>query len=163
MVENFVEKYIPARIQSQISDTLQQVLPPKALEVLAAYEKVRFGEMHAVILDDDGYPALFEKVKQLRFDISKMDFENYRGVRWPNEQLDVGPLGSDSSFEGADQEPVDQHPAVAKLNDEKDALGALAVGKATATKFPPGPASAEHRDAAAVVEEYNIEFETNYE
>ena len=86
---------------------MQQVLPPKALDVLAAYEKVRFGEMHAVILDDDGYPALFEKVKELRFDISKMDFDNYRGVRWPKEQLDVGPLGSDSSSEGAGQEPVD--------------------------------------------------------
>lgn len=77
MVENFVEKYIPVRIQSQISETLQQVLPYKETQTLAAYEKLRFSEMHQIILDDDGYPNLFEKFKQIRFDIGKIDVDNY--------------------------------------------------------------------------------------
>jgi len=56
MVENFIEKYIPVRIQSQISFTLQQVLPEKALGLLSEYEKGRFKEMHQILLEDDGIP-----------------------------------------------------------------------------------------------------------
>ena len=63
MVENFVEKYIPVRIQSQISETLQQVLPYKEAQTLAAFEKLRFNEMHAIILEDDGMPHIFEKIQ----------------------------------------------------------------------------------------------------
>ena len=63
MVENFVEKYIPVRIQSQISETLQQVLPLREIGILAVYEKEKFKNMHEVILEDDGYPHLYAKLK----------------------------------------------------------------------------------------------------
>lgn len=46
MVENFVEKYIPIRIQSTISENLYVVLPYKERERLTDYEKKRFAEMH---------------------------------------------------------------------------------------------------------------------
>ena len=36
-----------------------------------------------------------------------MDFDNYRGVRFPHEQLDVGPLDSDRGSKGTDQESVE--------------------------------------------------------
>lgn len=111
MVENFVEKYIPVRIQSQISETLQQVLPYKETQTLAAYEKLRFGEMHQIILDDDGYPNLFEKFKQIRFDIGKIDVNNYQGIKVakvkpacleevPEEKTGAEPVAKSSSHPG---------------------------------------------------------------
>lgn len=60
MVENFVEKFIPVRIQSQISETLNECLKgmDQVLDRLYTYEKGRLLEMHQVILDDDGVPNL---------------------------------------------------------------------------------------------------------
>ena len=46
MIENFVEKYIPIRIQSQISMTLNQILPESNRDLLYNYEKDKFREMH---------------------------------------------------------------------------------------------------------------------
>lgn len=48
MLENFVEKYVPIRIQSQISDTLSNCLGGvrKCLASLAEFEKNKFAEMH---------------------------------------------------------------------------------------------------------------------
>lgn len=66
MVENFVEKYIPIRIQSQISEALQLVLPFKEAQTLHAYEKDKFKELHQIILDDDGVPDLFKALRQIR-------------------------------------------------------------------------------------------------
>lgn len=42
MVENFVEKYIPIRIQSTISEALCVVLPYKIRMKLADFEKKKF-------------------------------------------------------------------------------------------------------------------------
>ncbi len=53
-VENFVEKYIPIRIQSQISETLGQVLPRSQLNKLENYEMEKFNELNLKILEDDG-------------------------------------------------------------------------------------------------------------
>jgi hypothetical protein len=89
MVENFVEKYIPVRIQSQISETLQQVLPYKETQTLAAFEKLRFNEMHQLILEDDGVPRLYEKIKDIRFDMEHMDFDNYQGMRLARTRTQV--------------------------------------------------------------------------
>ena len=61
MVENFVEKYVPIRIQSQVGKTLHAVLKPFVphyIEKLEEYEEEIFGEMHQVVLDDDGMPDL---------------------------------------------------------------------------------------------------------
>ena len=33
--------------------------------------------MHQVILEDDGYPHLFEKLKEIRFDLGSVDYANY--------------------------------------------------------------------------------------
>lgn len=53
-VENFVEKYIPIRIQSQISETLNSVLPRSYLNKLDNYEMEKFNELNMKILEDDG-------------------------------------------------------------------------------------------------------------
>jgi len=34
-----------------------------------------------VILEDDGYPNLFDKYKEIRFDIGKIDISNYKGPK----------------------------------------------------------------------------------
>lgn len=60
MVENFVEKYIPIRIQSTISEVLSLVLPYNEKKKLGDFEKKRFMELHQVILEDDGIPKLAE-------------------------------------------------------------------------------------------------------
>lgn len=46
MVENFVEKYVPIRIQSTISEVLSFILPYKEKNKLTEFEKKRFGELH---------------------------------------------------------------------------------------------------------------------
>lgn len=47
------------------------------MENLLSYEKTKFYEMHSIILEDDGIPNLMEKLKELRFDITHIDFDNY--------------------------------------------------------------------------------------
>ena len=80
MVENFVEKYIPVRIQSQISQTLQQCLPYKEVQQLAEYERAKFKEMHQSILDDDGKPDLLKNLRDIRFNMKDIDFDNYQSL-----------------------------------------------------------------------------------
>ena len=46
MVENFVEKYNPIRIQSILSETLHAILSQQELERLTKFEKKKFNEMH---------------------------------------------------------------------------------------------------------------------
>ena len=60
MVENFVEKYIPIRIQSTISETLTYILPYKNRAKLVEFDKKKFQELHQIILEDDGIPRLAE-------------------------------------------------------------------------------------------------------
>ena len=86
MVENFVEKYIPVRIQSQISETLQQVLPFKETQTLAQFEKVRFGEMHSIILEDEGFPNLYEKIREIRVDVGAIDYQKYQPIKMARDQ-----------------------------------------------------------------------------
>jgi len=60
MVENFVEKYVPIRIQSTISEVLTFILPLQDKEKLNDFEKKKFAELHQIILEDDGIPRLAE-------------------------------------------------------------------------------------------------------
>ena len=46
MVENFVEKYIPIRIQSTVSEVLAYTLPYKEKQKLQEYDKKKFNELH---------------------------------------------------------------------------------------------------------------------
>lgn len=63
MVENFVEKYIPIRIQSTVSEVLAYIMPYKEKLKLTEYDKKKYGELHQIILDDDGIPRLAEQLK----------------------------------------------------------------------------------------------------
>ena len=81
MVENFVEKFIPVRIQSQISETLNEALKGNdaVLDRLYTYEKGRLLEMHQVILDDDGAPNLMNQLRDIQFDINTIYDIDYKG------------------------------------------------------------------------------------
>lgn len=46
MVENFVEKYVPIRIQSTISEVLTFVLPMRERNKLSEFERKKFAELH---------------------------------------------------------------------------------------------------------------------
>lgn len=70
MVENFVEKYIPIRIQSTCSEVLSYVLPYKEKLKLQEFDKKKFTELHQIILDDDGIPRLAEQLKQIRMNVN---------------------------------------------------------------------------------------------
>lgn len=67
MVENFTEKYIPIRIQSQISETLRALLSSNMTDKLDDYEETAMQEMHQRILDDDGVPTLIEDMRAMKF------------------------------------------------------------------------------------------------
>ena len=53
-----MEKYVPMRIQSQISETLNSCLDRKGMKFLALYEKQKFEDLHNMILEDEGHPGL---------------------------------------------------------------------------------------------------------
>jgi len=102
MVENFVEKYIPVRIQSQISETLQTVLPYKEIETLLKYEKDKFKDLHQTILDDDGIPDLFKSLRQIRMTVGYRDkgkFDDYEGVHAQRRARIFDEPRSEDSFE----------------------------------------------------------------
>lgn len=42
--------------------------------------------MHQVILEDDGYPHLFDKLKEIRFDLGHVDDGHYEGIKMRAER-----------------------------------------------------------------------------
>ena len=74
MVENFVEKYVPIQIQQTIAENLHQCMTDQMKKQYAPYEKRRTGELHEVILQDDGIPKLAEKLKQIRVNLDAYNY-----------------------------------------------------------------------------------------
>ncbi|CDW88205.1 UNKNOWN [Stylonychia lemnae] len=70
-VENFVEKYIPIRIQSQISETLACILNRSQMNKLENFEMEKFQQLNLVILEDDGSANLQEIMKEILKEIVK--------------------------------------------------------------------------------------------
>lgn len=68
-VENFVEKYIPIRIQSQISETLGSFLPRSQLNKLENFEMEKFNELNLKILEDDGSSNLAGIMREIMKEI----------------------------------------------------------------------------------------------
>lgn len=81
MVENFVEKYIPIRIQSQISETMNVIVPKDTKKKLEAFEHERFSTMHQTILEDDGVPHLYKHLRRIHMDINKIYNPSYAGPK----------------------------------------------------------------------------------
>ena len=75
-IENFMEKYIPIKIQSQISETMKSVLDKKAKKNLEAFNTHKFEQLHSAILEDDGNPAIHEQIKRLSVAIESLSSGN---------------------------------------------------------------------------------------
>ena len=56
--DNYLDKYLPFRIQNFISETLENTIPKDQLVKLATFEKVKYKHMHENIIKDDGVPNL---------------------------------------------------------------------------------------------------------
>ena len=57
-LENFIEKYLPLKMQNAISHTLQFVMEPKQKWKLREYDEVKFLELRELLLEDKGMPDL---------------------------------------------------------------------------------------------------------
>ena len=57
-LENFIEKYIPLRMQNQISETLDFILQQKDKNKLREFEEKKFLQLREVIIEDKGMPDL---------------------------------------------------------------------------------------------------------
>ena len=64
-IENFMEKYLPIKIQSQISDTVKIVTDKKSRKNLDLYEQHKYEELHSAILEDNGDPSIVHNFKRM--------------------------------------------------------------------------------------------------
>lgn len=65
--DNYLDKYLPFRIQNFISETLENVLPKPQLEKLVEFEKYKYKHMHENIIKDEGISNLkksFSNIKE---------------------------------------------------------------------------------------------------
>lgn len=64
-IENFLEKYLPIKVQSQISETLKAIGDKKSRRNLDQYESVKYEELHTAILEDTGHPEIIKQFQKL--------------------------------------------------------------------------------------------------
>lgn len=123
MVENFVEKYIPIRIQSTISEALTAILPYKERLKQAAYDKKKFAELHQIILEDDGIPKLVEQLKQIRMNIDDKSIIRLKRTKQSPGKGDSVNLGDgNNESENRSQSPDAVERQDSKLSKVKDAV-----------------------------------------
>ena len=64
--ENFIEKYLPIKVQSMISDCLGNVLKFSQLTLLEEFEKIKYEKLYQALLKDDGTPKLVDLSEKLK-------------------------------------------------------------------------------------------------
>ncbi len=62
-LENFIEKYIPLRMQNTVSECLDFVLQVKEKKRLRDFEEKKFFELRNLIIEDKGLPNLLAEVR----------------------------------------------------------------------------------------------------
>ena len=65
-IENYVEKYLPAQIQTQVGEVIRGIMPDKEVRKFEDYQKNIFEKINQVILNDDGVPDILSRIKQTR-------------------------------------------------------------------------------------------------
>eukprot|EP00347_Sterkiella_histriomuscorum_P002179 403369162 len=86
-VENYIEKYIPLRMQNTISETLDNVLQVKDKKKLREYEEKKFFELRNNIIEDKGLPNLIDEIKGIINQASKYD-NNFTQFMVPGQVSD---------------------------------------------------------------------------
>ena len=72
--DNYLDKYIPFRIQNFISENLEVVLNNKQMHIFMEFEKRKYQHMHDKILKDEGKNQLNKNPQDLKyFEGDKMD------------------------------------------------------------------------------------------
>jgi len=64
-LENFLEKYLPLKIQNQISQTLNGVLPAKNKNRIKEYEDSKFMSLRDALITDTGLPNLLQETEKI--------------------------------------------------------------------------------------------------
>ena len=64
--DNYLDKYLPFRIQNFISETLENVLPEDQLDLLKDFEKAKYRHIHQKILIDEGISNLQKSFPDLK-------------------------------------------------------------------------------------------------
>lgn len=59
--DNYLDKYLPIKIQTMVGDTLHKFLPYEEEVRLCGYEEEKFGELREIVLKDNGIPSLEKK------------------------------------------------------------------------------------------------------
>ena len=64
-LENFIERYLPLKVQNQISHTLNYIIEPKNKWRLKDYEEQKFLELRDIMLEDKGLPDIEQECKSV--------------------------------------------------------------------------------------------------
>ncbi|CDW76419.1 UNKNOWN [Stylonychia lemnae] len=72
-LENYIEKYIPLRVQNSICETLENVLSIKDKAKLRDFEEKKFYELRNLIIEDKGLPNLIEEIRGIISSAGKYD------------------------------------------------------------------------------------------
>lgn len=70
-IENFIEKYLPIRVLTQLSEVFNSVLSEDGsdcaeLRRLAKYEKLKYSQYNHVILNDSGIPDIMKVIAETK-------------------------------------------------------------------------------------------------
>ena len=78
-LENFMEKYLPLKIQNQISQTLNGVMPANQRGRIKEYEDTKFLELREYLIHDVGLPDLVLETKRI-VDQAKAISPQFNGI-----------------------------------------------------------------------------------
>jgi len=108
-IENYVEKYLPAQIQTQVGESLKESLPRKELKKFEDSQKKIFESLNRIILADDGVPDILSRIMQTRNLMHSGEIKNKGAMysimdqkmspisRTEHPGMEDSPIGSDAS------------------------------------------------------------------
>ena len=71
-IENYIDKYQPIRVQSQISELLNEIFSGKEKELLTEVEGKKFEDLHTLLLMDNGVANLMEQMNNINKDLEQI-------------------------------------------------------------------------------------------
>jgi hypothetical protein len=123
-IENYVEKYMPAQIQMQITEAFKGILPKREQRKFDEFQKKIFEKINKVILTDDGVPDVLSKIRQTRNLINSGSI-SYPGAMYcvlesKNLQLKTDTIGNDDSPHKSEASHISfSKSIISKKNTEK--------------------------------------------
>ena len=120
-VENFVEKYLPAQLQTQIGEVFRGTFSGKDTHKFEETQKTIMKSINKVILSDDGVPDLLSKIKQTRNLISSGEIMN-KGAMYNMTSKEESPPASENSYLMNSKSGISRNdaPYISNLIDKPD-------------------------------------------